>query len=52
MDIGEKSSRVEQGQTRLKLSLDRIDIIYSGRGMPFRCRNIITLLRGDVGVGE
>ena len=30
------------GQTRLKLESRRIDIVYSGRGMPFRCRNIIT----------
>lgn len=29
-------------QTRLKLENRRIDIIYSGRGMPFRCLNIIT----------
>lgn len=39
------------GQTRLKLIVDSVDIIYSGRGMPFRCRNIITLLEDWVGIG-
>jgi hypothetical protein len=37
-----------QGQTRLKLNQDDIDIVYSGRGMPFRCHNIITLRMGVV----
>jgi hypothetical protein len=40
-----------QGQTRLKLNQDDIDIVYSGRGMPFRCHSIITLQWGDVEVG-
>lgn len=32
-------------QTRLKLKNDKIDIVFSGRGMPFRCHSIITIPR-------
>ena len=31
----EADARIVLGQTRLKLILDKIDMIYSDRGMPF-----------------